>query len=100
MRPETEGKIIVALIISLIAFGCGSGVGIVIGISQNDTNSPFSLNYTQPDNNPLPTVTTKPVDISNTSSSSDYQNSNSEEVYESEPKSNRSVDNNSINNNQ
>jgi hypothetical protein len=48
MRPETEGKIIVGLIISLIAFGCGSGVGIVIGISQNDTNSPFSLNYSQP----------------------------------------------------
>ena len=86
MRPETEGKIIVALIISLIAFGCGSGVGIVIGISQNDTNSPFSLNYTQPDNSQLPTVTTQPVDISNTSSSSDSQNSNSEEVYVSKPK--------------
>jgi hypothetical protein len=81
MRPETEGKIIVALIISLIAFGCGSGVGIVIGISQNDTNSPFSLNYTQPNNLDFPTTTTKSTDLSNTSSSQDSKSSDSEVVY-------------------
>ena len=98
MRPETEGKIIVALIISLIAFGCGSGVGIVIGISQNDTNSPFSLNYTQPDNSQLPTATTNPVDISNTSSSSDSQNSNSEDVYVSESNSSGTKENNNSSN--
>ena len=81
MRPETEGKIIVGLIISLIAFGCGSGVGIVIGISQNDTNSPFSLNYSQPNSSDFPTTTTKSTDLSNTSPSQDSQSSDSEVVY-------------------
>ncbi len=37
MKPETEAKALIALIISLIAFGCGSGAGIVMGINQNDT---------------------------------------------------------------
>jgi hypothetical protein len=94
MRPETEGKIIVALIISLIAFGCGSGVGIVIGISQNDTDSPFSINYTQPEDFQLPTVTTKSPDISSTPSTSDSQNSDSEEVYVSKSNNRRSDNSN------
>jgi len=100
MRPETEGKIIVGLIISLIAFGCGSGVGIVIGISQNDTNSPFSLNYTQPNSLDLPTTTTKSTDISNTSPSQDSQSSDSEVVYVTKSGSNggNSKENTSYNN--
>jgi hypothetical protein len=100
MRPETEGKIIVGLIISLIAFGCGSGVGIVIGISQNDTNSPFSLNYTQPNNLDFPTTTTKSTDISNTSPSQDSQSSDSEVVYVTKSGSNsgNSKENTSYNN--
>jgi len=36
MRPETEAKIIVSFLISLIAFGCGSGLGIVIGLSSDN----------------------------------------------------------------
>jgi hypothetical protein len=101
MRPETEGKIIVGLIISLIAFGCGSGVGIVIGISQNDTNSPFSLNYTQPNSSDFPTTTTKSTDISNTSSSQDSKSSDSEVVYvtKSDSNSGNSKGNTSYNNN-
>jgi hypothetical protein len=101
MRPETEGKIIVGLIISLIAFGCGSGVGIVIGISQNDTNSPFSLNYTQPNSSDFPTTTTKSTDISNTSPSQDSQSSDSEVVYVTKSGSNsgNSKGNTSYNNN-
>ncbi|MCK9151625.1 hypothetical protein [Methanobacterium alcaliphilum] len=78
MRPETEGKIMVALIISLIAFGCGSGVGIVIGISQNDTSSPFSLNYTQ-QNPQLPTSNISYTEPAKTTTSQDNQDS--EEVY-------------------
>lgn len=95
MRPETEGKIMVALIISLIAFGCGSGVGIVIGISQNDTSSPFSLNYTQ-QNPQLPTSNTTYTEPVETSTSS-QDNSDSEEVYVE--KNNNNQNNNNYNNN-
>jgi hypothetical protein len=75
MRPETEGKIMVVLIISLIAFGCGSGVGIVIGISQNDTSSPFSLNYSQ-DDPQFPSMTPASTSLENNSASSSDSNNN------------------------
>lgn len=45
MRPETEAKIIVSFLISLIAFGCGSGLGIVIGLS-NDNITAVDINDT------------------------------------------------------
>jgi hypothetical protein len=86
MRPETEGKIMVVLIISLIAFGCGSGVGIVIGISQNDTSSPFSLNYT-PNDPQFPAMTPASTNLENNSApSSDSNNNNG--VYVDNPKNN------------
>ncbi len=83
MSPETEGKIMVALIISLIAFGFGSGVGIVIGISQNDTSSPFSLNYTTEDQNPqMPVIIPDSTDFQQREETRSSQNNyRSEEVY-------------------
>ncbi len=47
MNPKTEGKIMIALIISLIAFGCGSGAGILMSISQDNNIPPMSLNFTK-----------------------------------------------------
>ncbi len=47
MKPETEAKAIIALIISLIAFGCGSGAGIVMGLSPNDTQNTSKVNTSQ-----------------------------------------------------
>ena len=97
MRPETEGKIIVALIISLIAFGCGSGVGIVIAISQNNSSSPLSLNYTE-QNPQFPAMTPVSTDVDNSQSPS-QNNGGSEEVYVENPDktyyNNTDVNNNS-----
>ncbi|MBI5680813.1 MAG: hypothetical protein HZC47_07975 [Methanobacterium sp.] len=60
MKPETEAKAIVALIISLIAFGCGSGAGIVMGLSTNDMNNLTKVNTSQE----MPQIqTTKNVNI-------------------------------------
>lgn len=79
MKPETEAKAIIGLIISLIAFGFGSGAGIVMGLSQNDTpNMTQVINSSE-----LPQIpTTKNVDIQtqpqNTSNSED---TTSETVY-------------------
>ena len=86
MRPETEGKIMVAFVISLIAFSCGSGVGIVIGLSQNDTSSPFSLNFTEDKDPNLTPITPNQVKTeysqANPSTGGNYQ-----EVYVENPTS-------------
>jgi len=36
---NNDGRIVIALIISLIAFGLGSGIGISVGMSGDDLNS-------------------------------------------------------------
>lgn len=36
---NNDGKIVLALIISLIAFGLGSGIGITVGMSGDNLNS-------------------------------------------------------------
>ncbi|MBC7101542.1 hypothetical protein [Methanothermobacter tenebrarum] len=46
MRPETEAKIIVALLISLIAFGCGSCLGIILAISPGNISPKPAYNNT------------------------------------------------------
>ena len=74
MKPETEAKAIIALIISLIAFGCGSGAGIVMSFNQNDTS--VIKNNTTPQ---MPQIqTTQNTDITETQP----QTNTNEEVYE------------------
>jgi hypothetical protein len=74
MKPETEGKIVVALIVSLIAFGFGSASGIFMNISKNSLSSiQFSSN-----NQEIPplVLTPNPSNIQNTEQPSQPQNSN------------------------
>ena len=79
MNPETEAKAIIALIISLVAFGCGSGAGIVMGLSQNNTTNSTMTNNTQD----LPQIqSTKNVDINTQQqNASNPDNTNSQPVY-------------------
>ena len=84
MNSETEGKILVTLIISLIAFGCGSGAGIVLGISQNDSLSPTKLNLSQ-QNVPQYPVTQKSIDIQNTQTQVQTPNNISNNTYVESP---------------
>ncbi len=37
---NNDGKIVIVFIILLVAFGLGSGIGIVVGMSGNDLNAP------------------------------------------------------------
>jgi len=55
MRPETEAKIMVALLISLIAFGCGSCLGIILAISPENVTPKPTYNNTTPLEVPIPT---------------------------------------------
>lgn len=82
MKPETEAKAIIALIISLIAFGCGSGAGIVMGLSQNDALNTTKINNTQ-EAQELPQIqTTKNVNTpAKPQTATDQDNTNSESVY-------------------
>lgn len=79
MKPETEAKAIIALIISLIAFGCGSGAGIVMGLSQNDTPNTTKVNNTQE----MPQIqSTKNVNThTEPQITTNPDNTNSESVY-------------------
>ncbi len=43
MRPKVKGKIAVALIISLIAFGFGTAAELIVGINSNSTLPNFNL---------------------------------------------------------
>ncbi|KZX15359.1 hypothetical protein [Methanobrevibacter filiformis] len=48
MNSKNEGKLVLFLIIGLVAFGCGSGIGISMGISGVDAhNDVVELNTTE-----------------------------------------------------
>jgi hypothetical protein len=92
MRPETEAKAIIALIISLIAFGFGSGAGIVMGFNQNDTS--IIKNKTTPE---MPQIqTTQNTDITQTQPQINTTSNTNEEVYE-EPNNNQQDTNSNTN---
>ncbi|MDY9923076.1 hypothetical protein [Methanobacterium sp.] len=89
MKEELKGKAAVALVISLIAFGCGTGASMFTGFSFNDTQN-TGLNISTPSE--LPVVynvknTTTPNTTTNTQSTVQTPSSSSEDVYE-EPNTN------------
>ena len=43
MRPKVKGKIAVAMIISLIAFGFGTAAELIVGLNTNSTLPNFNL---------------------------------------------------------
>lgn len=90
MKPETEAKAIIALIISLIAFGCGSGAGIVMGFNQNDTS--IIKNNTTPE---MPQIqTTQNTDITQTQPQTNTTSNTNEEVYEEDSNTQQDTDSN------
>lgn len=91
MKEELKGKAAVALVISLIAFGCGTGASMFSGFSFNDTKN-TGLNISTPSE--LPVVynvknTTTPNTTTNTQSTvqTPTSPSSTEDVYQ-EPTTN------------
>ncbi len=81
MRAELKAKAVVALVISLIAFGCGTGTSILTGLVANDHNySTFNINTSSE----LPVIYNVKNTTKNTSTPSTVQTSpsNSQDVYE------------------
>lgn len=99
MRAEIKAKATVALIISLIAFGCGTGASIFSGLHINDINySSFSNNTSSE----LPIIYNIKNTSNNTSNPSiQTSTSSSQDVYEENTQSNTQPDippNNTVNN--
>jgi hypothetical protein len=86
MKEELKGKAAVALVISLIAFGCGTGASMFSGFSFNDTKN-TGFNISTPSQ--LPVVynvknTTTPNTTTNTQPTvqTPTSSSNTEDVYQ------------------
>lgn len=87
MKEELKGKAAVALVISLIAFGCGTGASMFTGFNFNDTKN-TGLNISTPSQ--LPVVynvknTTTPNTTTNTQSTVQTPSSSSSEDVYTEP---------------
>ncbi|MCC7549864.1 MAG: hypothetical protein KO316_00010 [Methanobacterium sp.] len=95
MREDIKGKATVALVVSLLAFGCGTGASIFSGfdIFPSTDNSSFSLNtstdlpiiYNVEDSN-----TTNTTPATNTETTVQTSSSSSQDVYEENTQSNPS----------
>lgn len=90
MKEELKGKAAVALIISLIAFGCGTGASLFSGLNFDKTNS-TGLNISTPSQ--LPVVynvknTTTPNTSTNTQAPVQTQSSPSSDTVYTEPNTN------------
>lgn len=66
MKPDTQGKLMVAMMVSILAFGFGTGTVLVTG--HLETNSSITLNTTTPGDFPV---------ISNSRQNNDYDTSTS-----------------------
>jgi len=52
MNPETQGKLMVAMLISILAFGTGTGTVLITGLNHNQ-NSLNTLNTTKQSEFPI-----------------------------------------------
>jgi hypothetical protein len=86
MRPETNGKVAVGLIVSLLAFGLGTGTAIFSGYNNYSTNL-TQINITPPGELPPIFTTTNPTNTSQNNQSSVQSNpsTNSGKVYVENP---------------
>jgi hypothetical protein len=99
MKPELKAKMFVALVISFLAFGVGSGAGLFAGLPGN--NSLNVMNLTQPGE--LPMIFNQPSNTTTTQTVQSTQPSqNTEQVYQepvSQPSSGGSNSSSSSNSN-
>ena len=78
MKPESKGKIFIALVISLVAFGFGTGAGIFVG-NYPMTNSSF-LNLTK--QGEFPALYSEPLNSTLINNSQPATTTPNEQVYQ------------------
>jgi len=83
MREDLKAKASVALIISFIAFGCGTGASLFSGLYLNDGNYSYFNNNSSPELPIIYNIKNTSDNLSNTPQITDNpSSSNSEDVYE------------------
>lgn len=92
MKPELKGKIVVSLVVSMFAFIFGTGAGIMVGYTPlNDT---LQLNNTTGELPSLPYSTTNTIGNS-ADNNTVLDNSNNDQVYVENSKTNTQSTNSS-----
>jgi hypothetical protein len=97
MRPKTKGRVAVGLIVSLLAFGLGTGTAIFSGYNQYQSNLTF-INTTQPGELPPIFTTTNPINTSENQQFNVQSNPSTNTEINLENPSNESTDESSNNN--
>ncbi|BDZ71505.1 hypothetical protein [Methanobacterium petrolearium] len=97
MREDIKAKAAVALVVSFIAFGCGTGASIFTGLTLDDTPLSYSNNNTSTKLPIIYDVENTTNEPTNTASVVDTS-SNSEDVYEENTQSNTQQNQPSTNN--
>lgn len=89
MRDEIKAKAAIALVVSFIAFGCGTGASIFTGFTLDDSQSSYLNNTTSTKLPVIYEVKNTSNEPTNTQSVEDKSSStNSEDVYEENTQSN------------
>ena len=88
MKPETQGKLMVAMVVSILAFGIGTGTVLVTGLYLNMSN-PFNMtlnqtNLTNQTNQTIPSVQTN-NNINTAPSTSSSNNGQSQKTNNTPP---------------
>lgn len=94
MNPETQGKLMVAMVISILAFGTGTGTVLVTGLTNNQT----SLNFNTTKQSEFPVIPYINQYSQNTSSTQDTEQ-NDQDNGKTNEQSNSQTNNNNNNNN-
>jgi hypothetical protein len=81
MKPETQSKLMVAMLVSIMAFGFGTGTVMVTG--HLNTNPSITFNNTQ--QSEFPIISNSPDNYNNSSTSNSYDytptnNNNSSQI--------------------
>ena len=92
MNPETQGKLMVAMVISILAFGTGTGTVLVTGLTNNQTT--LNLNTTK--QSEFPVIPYINQYSQNTSSTQDT-GQNDQDTGETSKQSNSQTNNNNNN---
>lgn len=83
MREDLKAKASVALIISFIAFGCGTGASLFSGLYLNDGNNSYFNNNSSPELPIIYNIKNTTDNLSNTPPVTETpSSSDSEDVYE------------------
>ena len=98
MNPETQGKLMVAMLISILAFGLGTGTVLVTGLNNNQ-NTLNTMNTTKQSELPIIFNTNQIDNLNSSNNQNTAQNDETPTGGNSEQNNGQSTNNNPPSNN-